>query len=239
MKPGLYVVATPIGHLSDITFRALETLRAASVVVAEDTRITRRLLQRYEITVPLLSSHKFSEASRAEDIVRRTEHEVVVLVTDSGTPGVSDPGARIVQACRRAGRWVTVLPGPSAVTAALALSGFPADRFSFAGFLPAHGARRARALDEWLARPESLVLFESPHRVRQLAEELAAAAPDRWICVAREMTKMFEETVVLKAVDWPARLNESGGRIRGEFTIVIAPVDYRVPDADEEGPRTR
>lgn len=227
MDPGLYVVGTPIGNLADISARALETLREAAIIVAEDTRVTRRLLERYGIHAHLLSAHKFSEAARAEEIIVRASRAAVALVTDSGMPCLADPGARLVAAARRAGVRLVVVPGPSAVTAALALSGYGADRFVFGGFLPSHGQVRRRVLRELLAIPMTLVLYESPHRICQLLDDLAELAPDRRLCVCREMTKLFEETIEGTIAE--VRQQIANRRVRGEFTVVVQPVSCRPP----------
>lgn len=225
MEPGLYIVGTPIGNLADISARALETLRAAALIVAEDTRVTRRLLDRQDIHVPMMSAHKFSEAARADEIIARAAREAVALVTDSGMPCVSDPGARLVAAARQAGVRLCVVPGPSAVTAALALSGYGADRFVFGGFLPSHGEARRRALRELLAIPMTLVLYESPHRIGRLMDDLAELAADRHVCVCREMTKLFEETIEGPAAEMRAHLADRAAR--GEFTVVVSPPSRR------------
>ena len=230
MDPGLYVVGTPIGNLADLSTRAVEVLRQIRWILAEDTRVTRKLLARYGLSVPLQSCHKFSEASRIESVCRHAAIEPVALVTDSGMPAISDPGARIVRACRQAGIRIWVIPGPSALTAALAISGYPADRFTFGGFLPSHGHRRERVLEELLQRPETLVLFESPHRILRLLEELEARAPQRRVCVCRELTKMFEETIEGTVPDVRARL--SSRPARGEYTVVLAPPDLRGTESD-------
>jgi len=222
VQPGLYIVGTPIGNLGDLSARAAETLRAAALIVAEDTRVTSRLLDRYAIRAPMIAAHKFSEAARADAIIARARQEPVALVTDSGMPSVADPGARLVAAARRAGVRVTVVPGPSAVTAALALSGYGADRFVFGGFLPSHGEARRRALCELLACPMTAVLYESPHRIGRLLDELAELAAERRICICREMTKLFEETAEGPAAEVRDQLRSR--RPRGEFTIVIAPL---------------
>lgn len=232
---GLYVIGTPIGNLGDVTLRALDTLRAADRVLAEDTRITQRLLARYEIRAPLFSCHKFREASRIEEALAWIRGgAVVALVTDSGMPGVSDPGARIVAACREAGLPVTAIPGPSAVTAAVALSGFEASGFYFAGFLPHKAGARARRLAELAVCPDPVVLFESPYRFLKLLDEIAAHLPGRRVFVGRELTKKFEET----RIGTPAELKAAytGRAIRGEFTLVIEPAGRRAsaPAADEE-----
>ncbi|MCX7818963.1 MAG: 16S rRNA (cytidine(1402)-2'-O)-methyltransferase [Kiritimatiellae bacterium] len=221
MEPGLYVVGTPIGNLADLSSRAIETLREVALIVAEDTRITRRLLERYAIRTPMISAHKFSEAARAESVVRRAATEPVALVTDSGMPGLADPGARIVAAARRAGVRLAVVPGPSAATAALALSGYSGDRFVFGGFLPSHGEARRRVLGELLAMRMTLILYESPHRIERLMEDLDNLAPDRRVCLCRELTKVFEETIEGPVPEVRRRL--TGRRSRGEFTVVIAP----------------
>lgn len=233
MKPGLYVVGTPIGNLGDVSARAVDTLRQAALILAEDTRVTRRLLERYGGSASLMSCHKFSEASRAAAVAQRALAEVVALVTDSGMPCVSDPGSRIVRACRAAGARVVVVPGPSAVTAALALSGYNADRFSFGGFLPSHGRQRERRLADLLAREETIVLFESPHRIRRLMDEIAQAAPDRRVCLTREITKLFEETVEGSAADVRRRIWERPPR--GEYTVVIAAASARAADGPPPG----
>lgn len=234
--PGLYVIGTPIGNLGDVTLRALDTLRAADRVLAEDTRIAQRLLARYEIRAPLFSCHKFREASRVEEALSWIRGgAVVALVTDSGMPGVSDPGARIVAACRAAGLPVTAVPGPSAVTAAVALSGFEASGFYFAGFLPHKTGARARRLKELAACPDPVVLFESPFRFLKLLDEIAAHLPGRRVFVARELTKKFEET----RVGAPAELKAAyaGRTIRGEFTLVIEPAGRRAGSSASDDER--
>jgi len=238
---GLYVVGTPIGHLGDVTLRALETLRAADGVLAEDTRITLRLLARYEIRAPLWSCHKFREASRVEEVLARIRAGgVVALVSDSGMPGVSDPGARIVAACRAAGLPVTAIPGPSAVTAAVALSGFEGAGFHFGGFLPRKSGARARRLAELAAGSDPVVLFESPFRFLRLLDEIETYLPGRRVFAARELTKRFEEL----RLGTPAELRAAyaGRAIRGEFTIVIEPAarrsGARTAESDEAGGET-
>jgi 16S rRNA (cytidine1402-2'-O)-methyltransferase len=239
MDAALYLVGTPIGNLGDVSARALDTLRGAALVLAEDTRISRRLLERYEIRTPLMSCHRFSEASRADDIVARIAGgQAIALVTDSGMPCVSDPGARIVRAVRASGARVIVIPGPSAVPSALALSGYGSGGFSFAGFLPQKSGARARRLADLFTRDEPVVLFESPFRIHRLLDELAAAAPTRRVCICREMTKQFEETVEGPALQLRDALAARKGR--GEYTVVIAPAGpdepvpgTPVPDAGE------
>lgn len=221
-SPGLYLVGTPIGNLGDVTLRAVEILRAADRVLAEDTRITRRLMERLGAGAPLVSCHRFREASRIEETLALIRGGgVVALTTDSGMPGVSDPGARVVAACRAAGLPVSAVPGPSAVTTAVALSGFECAGFRFAGFLPRKPGARTRRLQELARDDEPVVLFESPHRFLRLLEEIEAAFPGRPVFVAREMTKHFEEA----RMGSPAELRAlyAGRAIRGELTVVVGP----------------
>ncbi len=222
LKPGLYVVGTPIGNLEDVTFRAVAVLKQVHCVAAEDTRETRKLLDRYEIRTPMLSCHKFNEASRVEEIVRRIRSgEAVALVTDSGMPAVSDPGSRVVAACRDAGLHVTVVPGASAVTAAVALSGFGGHGFVFEGFLSHKSAARRKRLEDLLTNDRPVVIFESPHRLLKLLEELQAVAPARRVFIGRELTKHFEELMWGEPAELAARF---GGRaVRGELVVVISP----------------
>lgn len=222
MKAGLYLVGTPIGNLEDISPRALDVLREVEVILAEDTRHTRKLLSRYEIHTPLQSSHAHNEARQADGLVRRIRNgAAVALVTDSGMPCISDPGARTVDACRAAGLPVWGVPGPSAVTLALALSGFPADRFLFEGFPPVKAGARARRIESWREEDRTVVLFESPHRLLRLLEALAEGLPDRNVFVGRELTKRFEEhqrgrpDAVLEAY--------RGRTVKGECVVLIAP----------------
>lgn len=218
----LHVVATPIGNLGDVTLRALEILRAADVVFAEDTRHTRLLLVRHGIAVPLQSAHAHNENARRSDLLRRLGRgQKVALVTDAGTPGVADPGARLVAAAAGAGFPVVAIPGPSAVAAALAISGFAADAFTFAGFLPARATARRRRLASLLEREEPIVLYEAPHRVRETLADLEALAPGRALAACRELTKSHEEVLRGHAAEVTRALTEE--RERGEWTIVIGP----------------
>lgn len=195
MNPStLYVVATPIGNLGDLTFRAKETLEAVDLIACEDTRHSQRLLGHYSIRKPLISLHQHNEAMRSAQLIQDLMGgRTVAYISDAGTPGISDPGQRFVQACIRAGIRVEVLPGPSAVTTALIGSGLPADAFYFGGFLPVKSGQRERVLLAALAREETSVFFESPHRIEKSLELLATLAPEHSICVARELTKKFAE----------------------------------------------
>ncbi len=219
---GLYIVGTPIGNLRDITLRALAVLRQAGVILAEDTRHTRHLLAHYRINTRLVSCHKFNEAARREAILALlAERQVVALVTDSGMPGISDPGARVVAAARAAEFPVTVVPGPCAVSAALALSGLDAHRHYFLGFLPHKPGPRRRALESVREVDAVVVLFESPYRLLKLLGEIRDTLGERTVFVAREMTKMYEEGVT----GTPSALEEYFGRrsVKGELVVAIAP----------------
>jgi len=220
LDPGLYIVATPIGHLGDLSFRALETLKHVDHIFAEDTRRTKKLLHHYELKTPLTSYHAFNEASRVQSILDlMQEEQAIALVTDAGMPCVSDPGARLVLACQQADLPFTVIPGPSAVTTALALSGFPGDNFSFLGFLPRKKGARGKMLELWITQPTSLILFESPYRLKALLEELKLLIPDRTLFIGRELTKMFEEKLWGTAHELLEQLGEK--TVKGEITLVI------------------
>lgn len=190
----LSIVATPIGHLSDLSFRAVETLKAADCIAAEDTRHSAILLRRYDIQKPLLSYHQHNEARRTAELLRDLEAgRHVALITDAGMPGISDPGHRLLRECIDRGMPYTVLPGPSAVLTALIGSGFDAERFFFGGFLPIKSGQRDRELSEAALRPETSLYFESPYRLLKSLESALRQLPERRLCVAREMTKQFEE----------------------------------------------
>jgi 16S rRNA (cytidine1402-2'-O)-methyltransferase len=190
----LYVVATPIGNLGDITVRALEVLKSVDVVAAEDTRHSGMLLKRFEIKKPLLSYHEHNEAMRTAQLVERlAADENVALITDAGTPALSDPGARLIRACIARGLPLTVIPGPSSILAAVVGSGFSTERFYFGGFLPAKSGQRERELRATAGRGETTIFFESPYRLTKTLAVCTGIMPDRQLCVARELTKKFEE----------------------------------------------
>ncbi len=190
----LTIVPTPIGNRQDITLRALEALQSADVVAAEDTRHSGMLLQHLGIKKPFVSLHEHNEAARVEELAERMASGTkIALITDAGMPGISDPGHRLIKSCIERALPVTVLPGPSAVITALVGSGFPTDRFFFGGFLPVKSGRRANEIAQAAARSETSIYFESPHRIERTLEALHAACPDRPVCVARELTKTFEE----------------------------------------------
>ncbi len=223
LEPGtLYVVATPIGNLADVTQRALEVLGSADLLFAEDTRTTRRFMAHHGLAVRLVSAHAHNEEQRARELVRRlAAGEAIAVVTDAGSPGLSDPGGRLVAAAAGAGFPTVAIPGPSALVAALSVSGLPADRFSFAGFLPSRPGPRRRRLLELLERDETVVLFEAPHRVRATLSLLDELRPRARLAACREMTKHFEEVLRGTPAEVVARLSPE--RERGEWTIVVSP----------------
>ena len=217
---GLYLVGTPIGNLGDITVRALEVLRSADLILAEDTRITRRLLDRYDIHAPMWSYHKFNEAGRIDPVLDRLRGgAVVALVTDSGMPGVSDPGARMVRACREAEIPITAAPGPSAVATAIALAGLEETAFVFGGFPPVKPGKRKKALARLLAAGCPVVVYESPYRVTKLLKDVQTLCPDADVFVARELTKKFEETGWKTVEGWLDAFATK--EPRGEFALII------------------
>lgn len=190
----LFIVGSPIGNLNDITLRALSVLKEVALVAAEDTRRTSILLKHFEISKPLVSFHEHNEARRTSELVEKMRAgEKIALITDAGMPSISDPGYRIVRACIENEIRIEVIPGPSAVLTALVGSGLPTDRFYFGGFLPVKSGQRERELGTALAREVTSVYFESPHRIIRSLEVIAKADPVRVICVARELTKHFEE----------------------------------------------
>ncbi len=219
----LYVVATPLGNLRDVTLRALDILGTVDVVAAEDTRVTARLLARYGIAAKVVSLHAHNEASRSADVVARLSRgESVALVSDAGTPAISDPGARLVLAVRSAGQAVVPIPGPSAVTAAISAAGLRADAFVFAGFLPAQGRERRARLAALAPLPAALVFYEAPHRVRATVGDLVhALGAARRLVVARELTKAFESIAVMTLEEADAWMAADPNRERGEFVLIV------------------
>jgi 16S rRNA (cytidine1402-2'-O)-methyltransferase len=227
LVPGtLYLVATPIGNLEDITLRALRTLKECDRIAAEDTRRTGQLLKYFEISRPLLSYHKFNEAKRSEQILERLKAgEMIALVSDAGSPGISDPGQRVVAAAVAAGLRVEAVPGSCALIGALTASGLPTDEFHFIGFLPRKSGQRMRKLESLLETAGTLVIYESPFRIEKLIGELALVFPERNVVVARELTKKFEE--FLRGT--PAGLIEAIGErsLKGEMVVMIGPNQAR------------
>lgn len=224
----LYLVATPIGNLEDITLRALRTLKECDAVAAEDTRRTGQLLKHYGVARPMLSYFKFNEARRGEEILERLRRgEKIALVTDAGSPGISDPGERVVRAAREAGLRVECVPGPCALVAALTASGLPSEEFHFIGFLPHKSGQRQRRLEGLRATGGTLVMYESPHRVLRLLEELGGVFPDRQVVLARELTKKFEEYSRGTAAELLAKFQQCAPR--GEFVVLVAPPAEKNP----------
>jgi 16S rRNA (cytidine1402-2'-O)-methyltransferase len=190
----LYVVATPIGNLDDITLRALEVLKSVDVIAAEDTRHSGNLLKHFEIRKPLVSYHEHNEAMRAAELIERlSAGENIAVITDAGMPGLSDPGARLLRKCIERDVAYTIVPGPSSILTALVGSGFALDRFHFGGFLPVKSGQRERELRSAASREETSVYFESPYRLTKTLTACAPIMPERQLCVARELTKKFEE----------------------------------------------
>jgi 16S rRNA (cytidine1402-2'-O)-methyltransferase len=232
IAPGLHVVATPIGNLRDITLRALATLAAADAVIAEDTRVSRNLLAHYGIATPLVAYHEHNAAAMRPVLIARLQKgDKLALISDAGTPLVSDPGFKLVAEALAAHIPVTSAPGPSAVLAALVVAGLPTDRFFFEGFLPAKsGARRAR-ISELSAIPGTLVLFESPRRLAETLADLAAVLGPRQAAVARELTKHFESVRRGALTDLAADY-ERDGPPKGEIVLLVAPPGEDAPALD-------
>lgn len=218
--PTLYLVSTPIGNLEDITLRALRVLKEASLIAAEDTRQTRKLLGRYEITTPCISYHEHSGEDKVAQLLAALASGDVALVSDAGTPGISDPGYDLVRTCLAQGVAVVPVPGPSAPVAALVASGLPTDRYLFIGFLPRKGSERRAALADLAGLTATIVAFEAPHRLLATLADLRAVLGDRQVAVARELTKLHEELVRGTASEALARFERE--RPRGEITLVIA-----------------
>lgn len=220
--PGrLVVVATPIGNLGDITVRALEALRTADVIAAEDTRQTLRLLNHFEIRKPLVSCHDVNERDRTVQLMHRMQNgETIALVSDAGTPGISDPGEHLIRESIAAGIPVTMMPGCAAAVMAVVLSGLPTDRFCFEGFLPQQGRERRRALEALVAEERTMVFYESPHRILDTLADMRASLGDRRVALARELTKLHEEVLRGTLSEMEAWFGEHAPR--GEFVMVLA-----------------
>ncbi len=215
--PTLYVVATPIGNLEDITLRALRVLKKVSLIAAEDTRKTRKLLTAYRIGTPLTSYYEHNKLSKLADIMQRLEQADVALVSEAGMPGISDPGYELVAAAIERGFTVVPIPGPTALATAVAVSGLPTDRFLFVGFLPVRQGPRHRALEALAGEKATLVCYEAPHRIRETLADILETLGDRRVAVCRELTKLHEETfrgTVSEAI-------EHFTEPRGEFTLVV------------------
>ena len=233
LVPGtLYLVATPIGNLEDMTLRAVRTLRECDVVAAEDTRRSGQLLQHFGISKPLLSYFKFNEARRSEEIIERLRQgQKISLVTDAGSPGISDPGERVVKAALAAGFRVEAVPGPCALVSALTASGLPAGEFHFIGFLPHKSGQRRKRLEAMKAFDGTLVLYESPFRVIKLLEELVGIYPQRGIVLARELTKKFEE--YLRGTPAELLALAKSRSLKGEFVVMVGPETEKPIEDDD------
>jgi|SRR5579871_859053 len=245
MSGTLYIVATPIGNLEDITYRAVRVLGEVDRIACEDTRQTRKLLDRYGISKPLVSYHEHNEQSRTEQLLRDLEAGLnVALVSDAGTPLVSDPGYRLVEAARERRVVVSPVPGPSAILASLSASGLPTDSFLFLGFLPAKAGQRRAVLEENKATTATLVCYEAPHRVLETLDDVAAVLGSRPVVLARELTKIHEEFLRGTAAELVSSLRERGP-LKGEITLMIGkgepieadatPIDERVEKLIEAG----
>jgi 16S rRNA (cytidine1402-2'-O)-methyltransferase len=233
LKPGtLYLVATPIGNLEDITLRALRTLRECDVIAAEDTRHTGQLLRHFEIRKPMVSYFQFNEARRSEEIIGRLHAgEKIALVTDAGTPGISDPGERVVRAALAAGFKVEPVPGACALVAGLTASGLATKEFHFAGFLPHKSGQRIKTLQRLKNYAGTLVLYESPFRVEKLLAELDQVFPDAMVVLGREITKKFEE--FLRGTPGELIEETKGRTLKGEFVVMIERKNFEQEEAEE------
>src|SRR5262245_28158864 len=228
----LYLVATPIGNLEDITLRALRVLKECDLVAAEDTRRTGQLLRHFGLGKPLLSYFQFNEARRSEEILERLQRgETVALVTDAGSPGISDPGERVVRAALAAGWNVEAVPGPCALIAALTASGLPTDEFHFIGFLPHKSGQRRKRLEALKSVPGTIALYESPYRVERLLDELNELFPDRYIVLARELTKRFEE--FLRGTPSDVRERTKDRSLKGELVVLMSAAQPQNDDTPE------
>ncbi len=225
LNSALYVVATPIGNLDDIGARALRVLRGADLIACEDTRKSKPMLRGFGIDVPCVAFHAHNEASMTERLLERLrDGQRIALISDAGTPAISDPGARLARAALVAGLRVTPIPGPSAVTTLASAAGFADGRFLFEGFLPTRSRQRRARIEALDAFDVAVVCFEAPHRIEETAADLLAVlGPDRVVVVGRELTKLFEQVVRLTLAEWPAWLAADPNRRRGEFVLGLHP----------------
>ena len=234
----LYLVATPLGNLEDITLRALRILREARIIAAEDTRHTRKLLNHFGITTPTISYHEHSGPAGIATVLAALAEGDVALVSDAGTPAISDPGAELIRAAIQSGFAVVPVPGPSAVIAALIASGLPTTAFTFLGFLPRRTQERRAVLERIRDDPFTLVIYEAPHRLRSCLDDLLAMLGDREACLARELTKLHEQWLRGTLSALRARY-EGDEEPRGEYTLVIAGAHQASEQQDEEQPESR
>lgn len=218
----LYIVATPIGNLEDITLRALRVLGEVDIIFCEDTRVTRRLCEKYDIHTPLKSLNARTETSKIGEVVEHLENGTsVAYVSDAGTPTISDPGYMLVASVREVGLPVEVIPGASAVVSALSITGVPADEFTFLGFLP-HKKGRQTLLKEIVETKRAVVLYESTHRILKLLQELEEHVGERKVCIARELTKVYEEVLCGTPAELHKILIETPEKQKGEFVVIVA-----------------
>lgn len=228
----LYVVATPIGNLEDVTLRCLRVLREVNLIAAEDTRITRKLLSHYDIHTPLTSLHEHSPPAKIEQLLQRLQDGAsIALVTDAGTPTLSDPGSALIRRAHEAGVSVVCVPGASAVTAAVSLAGLSEGRFAFDGFPPRKAKERRAYLQSLLNERRAVVWFEAPHRLIDLLKDVLEALGDRELFIARELTKQFEEARSSMVSEWLEHFQQSPPR--GEFTLILLPTEAEAPPPDE------
>ena len=225
-KSSLYVVATPIGNLADLSSRAIDVLNECDLVASEDTRTTGSLLKTLNISTPLVSYHEHNEKKRTAELVQKLKGGIALaLVSDAGTPAISDPGFRLVRACRRESIDVYTVPGPSAVTAALSISGVPSDRFFYTGFLPPKSAARKRFLEAYGDADYSLIIFESKHRIEKFLEEIESVmGVDRVVSLSRELSKLHETSFTGPISELRKVFGEQSHK--GEFVVIIAPSDF-------------
>ncbi len=228
-EPGtLYVVATPLGNLKDITLRALEVLKTSNLIAAEDTRRTQKLLAAYDLHVPLTSYHEYNKQGKSRVLIERLlRGEQIGLVTDGGTPGISDPGQELVRQARESGIPVVPIPGPSAVACALSVSGMEGGAFVFLGFLPRRKSRRRRILEEMAAQGRTVVLYESPYRIKKLLAEIRDLLGDIDVFLTRELTKIHEELLSGTVSQVLQGLGDK--EVLGEITLILAPSEGNTP----------
>ena len=232
--PGiLYVVATPIGNLEDITLRALRLLKEADLIAAEDTRVTRKLLSHYDIHTPLTSYHQHTRGDKLDSLLQRLrEDQTIALVSDAGMPGISDPGGDLIAAAIALGARVYTVPGPNAALSALVISGLPTDRFAFEGFAPRGTSERREFFENLRQERRTLLFYESPNRVQKTLEEIYRTFGERPVAIARELTKLFEE--VFRGSLSEALLHLSARAPRGEYCLVVAGAPDAPPATEEE-----
>ena len=223
IKPSLYIVGTPIGNLSDISFRAIETLKSVDYVFAEDTRHTKKLFSRYEISTPLISCHKFNEAKKSKEIITKINNDKsIALVTDSGMPCISDPGSRVIQICRKSNIPISVIPGPTALTSAISLAGCSESGFVFHGFLPHKEVGRKKIIEKYKNYSVPIIFYESPYRLLKLLKQVCEVLGEKtFVYVFRELTKKFEETLEGTSQEILEALGDRP--VKGEIVVIVMP----------------